>query len=336
MAKGDVMSKEKILEILMSSDEYISGQKLADDLGVSRNTIWKHVKSLQEEGYLISSKTNAGYRLDKNTDRLSPSEILRLTDMEDSKLLFFEEIGSTNNHLKEHHDKLSDHTVAVSSRQTMGRGRFGKSFYSPAGSGLYFSVLYKGDKKPDPEYLTIAAALAVSDVMEEYGLVSEIKWVNDVYLQGKKVSGILTEGEVELESGAMKYLILGIGLNVNNREFPDELKDVAGSMKLSGKKDYDMNEVLAKLLRSLEHYTAQLVKKDRTADDYQASVQRILTRYNERLLFKGELVTLSGGNRKDITGQLLGINDHGHLKIQTADGIKTAVYGEYQLTIPSR
>lgn len=328
------MSKEKILEILMASNDYVSGQKLADELGVSRNTIWKHVRSLQQEGYGISSKTNAGYRLDQSTDRLSPSEILRLTGMNESQLVYFDEIGSTNNYLKEHHETLADHTVVLASHQTTGRGRFGRSFYSPETSGLYFSILYKGEHKPDPEYLTIAAALAVSDVMAGFGLQPMIKWVNDVYLDQRKVSGILTEGEVELESGSMKYLIVGIGLNVNNLEFPPELRSVAGSMKLSGGKDYDLNVVFDRLFRSLDHYSGQLVKTSRTEEEYRTSVQNILDRYNERLLFQGQLVTLSGGNREDLTGLLLGTDEQGHLKIQTAQGIQTAVYGEYQLTIP--
>lgn len=318
----------------MSRNEYVSGQKLADMLGVTRNTIWKYVKALQDEGYEISSKTNAGYRLDKTSNRLSPSEILRLTGMDETKLLFFNEIASTNDYLKEHHDELEDHTAVVARHQSKGRGRFGKSFHSPEESGIYFSILYKGDRKPDPEYLTIAAALAVADVMEDYGLRPEIKWVNDVYLDGRKVSGILTEGEVELESGSMKYLIVGIGLNVNNEEFPVELKTVAGSMKLSGHKDYNLNEVLTRLLSSLEKYSCRLIKNDQTAEEYRSSVPEILARYNEGLLFKGQMVTLSGGNQNDMTGILMGTDEHGHLNVRTAQGIQTAVYGEYQLTLP--
>lgn len=326
------MSKEKILEVLKRSDDFVSGQKLADELNVSRNTVWKQIRSLQDEGHVISSKTNAGYRLEKSPDRLSPSEILRLTGIEENKLIFFEEIGSTNNYLKDNHEKFEDHTIVLSDQQTAGRGRFGKSFHSPKNNGIYFSILYKGNRKPEPEFLTLASALAVSDVMQSYELDPRIKWVNDVYLDGLKISGILTEGEIELETGAMKYLIVGIGLNVNNEEFPDELASIAGSMKGVSRQDYDLNEVLARLLGSLEQYTSRLIKDNRSEAEHQTSVQEILRAYEKRLLFRGETVTLSGGNREDIKGELLGIDDKGHLMIRNEDGITSAVYGEYQLT----
>lgn len=326
------MSKEKILEILRQRDDFVSGQKLADDLLVSRNSIWKYIKALQEEGYEISSQTRLGYRLDKTTERLSPAEIIRLTGLPQDRLIALQEIDSTNTYLKTHQEGLADRTTVVTDHQTMGRGRFGRSFYSPKGSGLYFSVLYKGSAMPDPEFLTMAAALAVADVLSDLGLKPWIKWVNDVYVDERKISGILTEGEVELESGSMKYLILGIGINVNNEEFPDDLKDSASSLKLCAGRAFNLNEVCAALLKSLECYASQLVRRPGQEEVYRRAVEDLLARYNDKLLFKGETVILTGGNRPDIIGSLRGTDEHGHLMIQTAEGLRTAVYGEYRLS----
>lgn len=325
------MSKEKTLELLRNTEEYLSGQKLADELRVSRNTIWKYIKALQTEGYEIKSQTNRGYRLDKTTGRLSLTELVRFSEMNPSRFIVLGEVNSTNSYIKENHERLHDGTVVMTDYQTRGRGRYGRSFYSPAGEGLYFSILYKGSEMPDPEFLTIAAALAVSDVLSEFNLHPSIKWVNDVYVQGKKLCGILTEGEIELESSAMKYLVLGIGLNINTSSFPDELNNIAGSMKLTSGITFDINEVAAKVIASVDKYNRRLIRTKILETDYQTTTAQLIKSFNDRLLFKGESVSLSGGNREDIIGILLGADEHGHLLIETEDGIKSAVYGEYHL-----
>lgn len=325
------MSKEKTLELLRNTEEYVSGQKLADELGVSRNTIWKYIKALQTEGYEIKSQTNRGYRLDKTTGRLSLPELVRFSEMDPGRFIVLDEVNSTNSYIKEHHESLSAGTVVITDYQTGGRGRYGRSFYSPAGEGLYFSILYKSSDMPDPEFLTIAAALAVSDVLSEFDLDPSIKWVNDVYVQGKKLCGILTEGEIELESNSMKYLVLGIGLNVNTSSFPEELNNIASSMKLTAGLTFDINEVAAKVIASVDKYNARLIRTKTFETDYQTSTAQLIKSFNEQLLFKGESVSLSGGNRQDIIGILLGTDEHGHLLVETEDGIKSAAYGEYHL-----
>lgn len=328
------MSKEKILDLLRNSGDFISGQKLAAELGVSRNTIWKYIKALQDEGYEIKSQTNRGYRLDKTTGQLSLPEIIRYSGLNPERFIFLKEVNSTNSYVKEHHETLGSGMAVVTDYQTGGRGRYGRSFYSPAGEGLYLSIIYKGNSMPDPEFLTIATALAVSDVLSVYGLDPAIKWVNDVFVKGKKLCGILTEGEVELESGSMKYLVLGIGLNINNDSFPEELRELATSMKMSAGKTFDLNEVAACIIASVDKYTDQLVRYGKPDAIYRQKTAQLVKAFNDKLLYKGETITLSGGNRDDLTGTLLGTDEHGHLLIETKDGIQSATYGEYHLMKP--
>lgn len=325
------MNKEKILAILRDNSDYVSGQKLAEELSVSRNTVWKYIKALQDEGYEIKSQTNRGYRLDKATGRLSRSELARNSGIDPERFLVFKEINSTNTYLKEHHEELEADTVVITDYQTGGRGRYGRTFYSPAGEGLYFSILFKGNVMPESEYLTMAAALAVSEVLKDYGLIPSIKWVNDIFVNDRKLCGILTEGELELESGRIKYLVLGIGINVNNIAFPEELAEIATSMKLSSGSSFDINEVGARMISSVDQYTRKLIRTPDSEEVYLANAADLIQKYNDRLLYKGETVTLSGGNREEITGTLLGTDAKGHLLLETSVGIKSAAYGEYQL-----
>lgn len=321
------MLKEKVLEELRSADGFLSGQRLADQLNVSRNAVWKAVKTLQEEGYEIVSVRNLGYRLDQATRRLSHQEIVRRLPFE-PRLLIFEELGSTNTYVKDHHKDLPDGTAVLARRQTMGRGRLGRSFYSPPEDGLYLSLLYKGETMPRPELVTVAAAVAAADVLISYGLSPSIKWVNDLMLGDKKAAGILTEGELELESGRMKYLVLGVGLNVNTDVFPEQLKSQAISLKQAAGRTFDINEVAAKLLCALDAQMKRLSQDDLT---YRETAREIIGSYNQRLYLKGQTVTLSGGNRPDLTGVLLGTDEAGRLLIRSKEETISASYGEYRL-----
>ena len=189
----------------------VSGQELADMLGVSRAAVWKAVKQLQDEGYRISAATNRGYLLENETDVLSADGIrLNLPERyRELPVKVYRSVGSTNTEAKAAALRGMPHgTIIAADEQTAGRGRFGKSFYSPARSGLYMSVIQKPQKPvSDCTLITAAAACAVTDSLEELcGVRAGIKWVNDIFLGGRKISGILTEAISDFESGTVEAI----------------------------------------------------------------------------------------------------------------------------------
>lgn len=224
--------KEEILGILESNKgEYISGQQLAERMSVSRNAIWKAVNRLKTEGYNIESVTNKGYCLRAGSDVLSKEAIL--FHCTPAELYFYDEIDSTNEEAKRLATKGAVHgSLVVANKQTMGKGRRGRSFYSPADTGVYMSILIRPQLEfSESVFVTTAASVAVARAISRvYGLDSQIKWVNDIYLGGHKVCGILSEAVTDFESGTIDSIIVGIGVNVKTTDFPDDIACRAGSL----------------------------------------------------------------------------------------------------------
>lgn len=228
--------KEKLLACLeQQPGVYLSGEKLAADLKCSRAAVWKSVKSLRKEGYEIDSITNRGYALLSSGDLLSRERIGELAGLE-SPVLVEEDVVSTNHLLKKLvlEEEYPHGTVVLAERQTKGRGRRGKDFYSPYKTGLYMSILLRMPVElQDNLRVTAAAAVAVCRAAEEVCHKNlRIKWVNDLYLDSRKVCGILSEAITDFESGTAEYIIVGVGVNVYEPEggFPDSLTDKAGSL----------------------------------------------------------------------------------------------------------
>ena len=211
------MNNDALLQKLTEQgDNYISGAELARWLGVSRTMVWKGIEQLRAEGYGIESVTNRGYRLLPEHDVLSAREIaLRLTTP-GLRLRVYPSVTSTNTILKNMAAAGEpEGAVAVAGEQTAGRGRMGRSFYSPPGTGLYLSILLRpGIPAEETTPVTACAAVAVAESIEELsGEPAQIKWVNDVYVRGKKVCGILTEASIDCETRIADYLVVGIGVN---------------------------------------------------------------------------------------------------------------------------
>ncbi|MDD4698659.1 MAG: biotin--[acetyl-CoA-carboxylase] ligase [Oscillospiraceae bacterium] len=230
--------KQEVLNIFETNKgTCISGAQLAAQLGVSRNAVWKAVKSLQEEGYRITAVTNKGYTLSSDNDILSPQSISKyLTDDAGPfNIEVYKTISSTNSVLKSlASDGAAEGKVIISGEQTQGRGRLNRSFYSPMGTGIYMSILLRPKMTAaDSLFITTSAAVAVAEAIEAIAEKdAKIKWVNDIYCGDKKVSGILTEASLDLEGGGLEYAVLGIGINVLQPcgGFPEELKDIATSV----------------------------------------------------------------------------------------------------------
>jgi len=232
--------KEEILQILEENKGYyVSGEQIAEKLYVSRNAVWKAIEALKKIGYSIDAVRKRGYCLSKNSNIFSTQAILAALPDSLRQLIHIEikpSTGSTNADLKKMAENgASEGTILIAHEQTDGKGRLGRSFYSPADTGLYMSILLRPLFPAEKSlYITTCAATAVSEAIDCTANVnSEIKWVNDVYLGGKKVSGILTEASLDFESGGLHYAVCGIGVNISTELFPDKLGDVAGSISNS-------------------------------------------------------------------------------------------------------
>ena len=269
-------TKEKLLTLLENHrGEYFSGEEIASELSVSRTAVWKAVNALRAAGYEIDAAQNRGYCLDEHTDILSVQGIRLLLGSDDSEfdLELIPCTGSTNALLRERAAAgAAEGSVILANQQTQGRGRLGREFYSPPDTGVYLSLLLRprGLEPAQAVKLTTMAAVAACRAIEEVsGKEAEIKWVNDIFLNRKKVCGILTEASYSLENGSLDYVILGVGFNVYPPAggFPGELADIADSI-LKIQTDQGKNRLAASFLRRfLEIYRS-------TSDGDYAAVYR--------------------------------------------------------------
>lgn len=292
----------------------ISGEALARELGVSRAAVWKAVNSLKEQGYQIDSSTNRGYRLSDSSDILSAEGIkLHLTgDAALADILAFDEIDSTNLEAKRMAaNGAKKAAVIVANSQTLGRGRFGRVFYSPKGCGIYMSILLKptAEQLSEAVMLTTAAAVAVCRAASKLGGVSAgIKWVNDIYLNGKKVCGILSEAVFDIESGSIGSVVIGIGINFKqgNDPLPEDIAAIAGS--LFGKDaPVSRNQFAAQVANELFLMLPELSKRE------------FLKEYRERSILIGKEIVYSRGNEK-FAATAEDIDDDGALVVRYEDG----------------
>lgn len=231
--------KETVAACLSEAEgQFLSGETLAQKLHVSRNAIWKAVKALQEEGFPIETRKKMGYRMVRHADLLSEETIAPYLQSRilGHPLRVVTSVDSTNRLLQQMLREGATHgTVVVANAQTAGRGRQGRTFYSPAGTGLYFSVLVSQSiSLQDAPLVTACTAVATARAIDKlYQTHTQIKWVNDLYLDGKKCCGILTEGSVSLESGKMESVIIGIGINIRSTgtALPEQLHNKATSLE---------------------------------------------------------------------------------------------------------
>lgn len=317
--------KEQVLETLeRQKGEHISGNQLATTLGVSRNAVWKAVKTLQEEGYAITAVTNKGYCLEKENDILSPQSIRKYLPPEFSFLEFevHKCIPSTNTKVKEYATQgKAEGLVMVAEEQTAGRGRLGRSFYSPSASGVYISFLLRPKfTAQESLFLTTAAAVAVAEAIEEVtGTEAVIKWVNDVFCHGRKVCGILTEAAMDVENGMLEYAVAGIGLNLWEPEggFPQEIQAVAGSVFQEGKSKQKLSEtevrsrMVAAIIQHFWKYYEHLTEKS------------FMQEYKRRSFLLGkEVYTVSD---MPMLGKAVDIDEEGHLILECKDGSRIAL-----------
>src|SRR5438128_10891304 len=246
-----VTTDAKILTALRANDKGVSGAELSQSLGVSRTAVWARIEELRSLGYDIAASPHQGYQLLSVPDVLHADDLLsRLgkTRTVGRDIRVFQETTSTNDIIEKlAYDGVKEGVVVFAESQTKGRGRLGRKWVSPARKGLWFSVLLRPKLRPQAvTQLTIAAATAlVRAIHSEIGVTLEIEWPNDIYIYGKKFAGILTELNAELDT--VKYVILGIGVDVNlgANEFPAELRNRATSLKIEVGERLDRAELAA-------------------------------------------------------------------------------------------
>lgn len=256
-------TKERLLALLEENrGSFLSGEEAAEALGVSRTAVWKAANALRTLGYAIDAVSNKGYCLSENADILSAGGIEKyLQDCcKGLKVQMLPSASSTNTLLREQANAgAPEGLVILANTQTGGHGRYGRSFFSPADSGIYMSLLLR-PRMVSPEQatgLTTMAAVAACEAIEEVsGCKAGIKWVNDVLIAGKKVCGILTEGAFSLENQSMEYVVLGIGINVYppREGFPEALQDIAGFVLEQQQADGKNALAAGFLNRFLEYY----------------------------------------------------------------------------------
>lgn len=313
-------AKQKVFVLLQEKKgTYLSGEELAGQLQISRNAIWKAITALREEGHKIDAVTKRGYCLLEESGQVSEGEICGA--LEQGSLIHSVEVlvetDSTNRVAKELAVKgASEGTLVVAKRQSMGKGRLGRNFFSPEG-GIYMSVVLKPQIPAERAVLiTTCAAVAVARAIEkETGLKAGIKWVNDIFIKGKKVCGILTEAGVDFESGMPEYVILGIGINAEKQSVPEELKEIVGCLEGMTKEPVAKNRLIAAVW-----------------NEFSALYQRLgdaayMQEYKERSILLGKEVKVLS-TEGDYTAIVRDIDKEGHLIIETEKGMGMLSSGE--------
>ena len=310
--------KSKILEILEKKGDYVSGEEISKEIGISRAAVWKHIKKLRELGYEIDSKTNEGYKLIKSPEKQIEFELERMLDTKliGKKILFFEEVDSTNNKAKQIALDEKEGAVVISEVQTSGRGRRGREWQSPKG-GIYVSFILKPNVSPErAPQLTLVSSLALVETLNSIdgNLNAKIKWPNDVLIKGKKISGILTELSADMEK--INYIVVGVGVNVNTDI--NSLPETATSLKLEMREEVSVKLFLKSFL---EHY-------DSIYQEYlDGGINKIIQRWKDNSDTLSKNVKIIGINEtyeglaKDIdeNGALILRVDNKEIKVYSGD-----------------
>ena len=306
--------KEKILRMLSEAEGYVSGQRLCEELNVSRTAVWNNINRLKDEGYVIEAVTNRGYFLKERPDVISAQEIKsRLkTKYWGHETMFFEEVDSTNNVAKKMAEDGAPHgRLVIAENQNAGKGRRGRAWSSPDGTGIWMTFILRPQIAPQAaSMLTLVAAMAVRKaVLTETGLETVIKWPNDIVAGGKKICGILTEMSAELE--LINYVVVGVGINANIRKFPDEISSVATSLLLETGEKVDRSKMVAAYGNAFEEYYGRFVEK--------GNLELLKDEYNSCLAnFKNQVKILDAAG--EFAGISEGINDLGELLVTDSEG----------------
>ena len=305
--------REKILKVILDNEkEFISGEELSKKLGISRTAIWKHIRILRSQGYNIESVNKKGYRLvDEPTDLLNPQNIYRnlKTKFIGKNVLHFETIDSTNDYAKKIGNELRDGSVIISEEQTKGKGRLGRVWESKAGEGIWMSIILKPNIIPNKApFITLIAGASIVKALNILGVDAKIKWPNDITINNKKLSGILTELSAEIER--VNYIVVGIGMNVKDTDFEEEPQDKATSLY---KENYNVSriDIVKEILCQFEKLYLDYIEKDDKKE-----VLDICRQYSA--IINKEIYVIKNDQKELV--DCIGINEEGNLIIKNKDG----------------
>lgn len=316
----------RILELLRRQEGFLSGEDIGRELSITRAAVWKGIKKLREEGYEIEAVTNRGYRLTNPETMYNKRELEQglKTKTMGQTIYFYEETDTTNNRARELAlEGAPEGTLVVAEKQTAGRGRRGKVWESPLGTGIWMSLVLRPQIMPaEASVLTLLCGLATAEAIEaETGLSADIKWPNDILINGKKAVGILTEMDCEMSE--VHFVIPGIGINVNTASFPPEIAEIATSLYLECGKTVSRRRLVHRVLERLEeHYETFL----RTG-----SFAAMLEDYRKHCITLGKEVHVLG--REPFFAEALDITPEGELLVRRADNGKEEVVFSGEVSI---
>lgn len=315
-----MIMKEKILTFLRRQEGFVSGQMICEELGVTRSAIWKYIKALRQEGYEIESVTSKGYRLKSSPDLVSEEELASWLQGEEfaARIHCYDTVDSTNEEAKRAAAAgEEDRSFFVADRQTAGKGRRGRSWLSPGGEDLFFSILLRPAIPPQTaSMLTIIAALAGAAAAKKHsGETCKIKWPNDILLHDRKICGILTE--MVLEMNEIDYVVVGVGFNLNRLQFDEEIAGMAGSIRSETGRKVKRAAFFADYVKEFsKRYREFLIA---------ANLAPFMDEYNELLISKGRQVMLVKKGQELIRTSG-GINEHGELIVYDDAGRQETVF----------
>lgn len=306
--------------MLRESDDYVSGQQICEKFGVSRTAVWKAVNQLKEEGYEVEAVRNRGYHIIDSPDVITLEELTSQIDTvwAGKQVYYYNETDSTNIRAKQLGEEGAPHgTLAVADQQNAGRGRRGRGWESPKGCSIYMSILLRPEIPPvKAPMLTLVMALSVAEGLKEStGLDVEIKWPNDIVLNGKKLVGILTEMSTEIDY--INHVVIGVGINVNMTGLPEELSGKATSLRLETGRIVKRSPIIAAVMRSFEkNYSLFLETQD---------LEKMQEEYNSLLVNREKEVRILGA-KEQYNAYALGVNKEGELLVRRGDGTTEAVF----------
>lgn len=321
-------TKDDVLKILLNSKgSFVSGETIATHLNVSRNTIWKTISKIKEDGIEVVSSKKLGYMIPQDLDVISIDEIREylINELKEIPIHYFNSLPSTNDYAKDlAKENAPEYSLVIADTQTHGKGRMGRTFVSPSGVGIYMSIiLYPKTTLKTSQLITSCVAVGISKAIDNICKCnSKIKWVNDIFLNDKKISGTLTEGAIDFETNSFKYAIVGTGINVRSTRniFNDELSEIATSIEdVTGLK-VSRSRLIAEVLNNVYHQLNNIENKT-FFDEY---VKRSL------IIGKDVIVTEDG---KECIARAIGIDENAGLIVKFFhDGtIKTLNSGEARI-----
>lgn len=320
-------NREKVLHILYSKNgECVSSSEISSELNITRSAIFKIINELKAQGYNIESIHHKGYRLSEE-DLISANIINQNLEgfVSPKRIKYLETVDSTNTYAKklllEEHE-VSD--IIIANTQTSGRGRLGRSFFSPKDSGIYCTFILEPFLKLENSILiTVAASVAVSKAIEKItGIETSIKWINDIYVNAKKVCGILTEAVTNFETGMIDKIILGIGINFNASDegFPDDIVNKAGALYNGNTNNITRNMLISQLIIEVDKCISNI--EDENIIEYYKSKSMVIGKF---------INVLNMGEETSIKGKAVDIDKNGFLIIETENGLITLNSGEISI-----